>query len=124
MAPGVVPSFRANAPIEKGQATIQAALSRGLSYMRPPCPGPVPKDSGRIIGTVLGRRLLNGDNEKLVQELFASIHISQAVDSEPGDQDDLEGRFLVNDNDSEEDYSPSKCYKYTREYKLARIEYF
>ncbi|PMD14958.1 hypothetical protein NA56DRAFT_358770 [Hyaloscypha hepaticicola] len=60
------------AHIKKGQTTIQATLARGLSYIRQPRPGPVPKDSGRIIDIVLGKRLLGGDNEKLVQELFAS----------------------------------------------------
>lgn len=64
MAPSVVPAIRANEPREKGQTTIQAALTGGLSYVRLPRPGPVPKDSGRIIDTVLGRRLIGGDNER------------------------------------------------------------
>ena len=79
---------------------------------------------------MLGRRLLGGDNEKLVQELFASVHISQAVNSElgePNNQNILEGRFLINNSNNsnnEKDYSPFKCYKYSREYKLIEIEYF
>jgi hypothetical protein len=56
--------------------------------MRQPRLGPVLKDSGRIIDIVLGRRLLGGDNEKLVQELFASVRISQVVDSELGEPGD------------------------------------
>ena len=54
--------------------------------MRPPRPRPIPKDSGRTISTVLGRRLISGDNEKFVQELFAGVRISQAIEGEPNDQ--------------------------------------
>ena len=77
-----MPSFHANAPVKKRQTTIQATLSKGLSYTRQPRPGLVLKDSDHIIDT-LGRRLLGGDNEKLVQELFASVYISQVIDNKP-----------------------------------------
>lgn len=37
----------------------------------------------------------------------------------------MEGRFLDKDNDDRDfDYLPTKRYKYTREHKLATIEYF
>ena len=119
-----MPAIRVNRPIEKGQTTIQAALAGALSYVRPPRPGPVPKDSGRVIGTVLGRRLIGGENERFVQELFAGVRISQVVEGEPGDQDIVEGRIPIDDDDSEDNYYPSKRYKYSREHKLAAIEYF
>lgn len=77
MAPGVIPTIRPTGPLEKGQITIQAALAGGLSYLCPPRPGPVPKDSGRFVNTILGKWLIGGDNEKFVQELFAGIRISQ-----------------------------------------------
>ena len=126
MVPGVVPTIRPTGPLEKGQTTIQAALAGGLSYLRPPRPGPVPKDSGRFVNTILGRRLIGGDNEKFVQELFTSIHISQATKTsrEPGDKDIIKGRIPEDINDTDTDYEPTKHYKYNREYKLIIIEYF
>jgi hypothetical protein len=126
MAPGVLPVIRPGDPLEKGQTTIQAALVGGLSYTRPPRLGPAPKDSGRIINTILGRRLIGGDNEKFIQELFASVRISQAakIDREPGDKDMMEGRILQDNDNGDTDYEPIKYYKYSCEYKLVVIEYF
>jgi hypothetical protein len=76
MPPSVVPVIRPAEPLEKGQTTIQASLARGLSYIRPPRPGPVPKDSSRITNTTRVRRLLGGANERFVQELFAGVRLA------------------------------------------------
>ncbi len=127
MPSGIAPAIRPSKALEKGQTTIEAALAGGLSYTRPPRPGPVPKDSGRIINTQRGRRLLGGDNDRFVRELFASVRIAQTTDSEPGDKDIVKGRFEEgNDSadDGEFEYISTKCYKYSREYKLIAIEYF
>ena len=126
MAPSSLLVIRQSDPLEKGQTTIQAALTGGLSYTRPPRPGPVPKDSGRIINTVFGRRLISGDNKKFVQELFAGIRISQAAETnrEPGDKDIMEGRIPKDNDNRDVDYEPTKRYKYSRKHKLAAIEYF
>jgi hypothetical protein len=82
MPPGIVPAVRPIEPLEKGQTTIQAALAGGPSYIRLPRPGPVLKESGRIIDTILGRRLIGGANEKFLQELFAGVRISQVITDE------------------------------------------
>jgi hypothetical protein len=124
MPPGIVPAVRLAEPLEKGQTTIQAALTGGLSYIRPPRPGPTPKDSSRILNTILGRRLIGGDNEKFVQQLFAGIHISQAIDSESSNRDIVEGQALEDNDEGDTDYEPTKRYKYNREHKLATIKYF
>ena len=112
MAPGVVPTIRPTGPLEKGQTTIQAALARGLSYLRSPRPSPVPKDSGRFVNTILGRRLIRGDNEKFVQELFTGIRISQAIETskEPGNKDIIKGRILKDIDNTNTDYELTKCY--------------
>ena len=124
MAPSIIPTIRPTGPLEKGQTTIQAALAGGLSYLRPPRPGPVPKDSGRFVNTILGRRLIRGDNEKFVQELFTGIRISQAIETskEPGNKDIIKGRILKDIDNTNTDYELTKCYKYNREYKLITIE--
>ena len=126
MAPSIIPTIRPTGPLEKGQTTIQAALAGGLSYLRPPRPGPVPKDSGRFVNTILGRRLIRGDNEKFVQELFTGIRISQAIETskEPGNKDIINGRILKDIDNTNTDYELTKRYKYNREYKLITIEYF
>jgi hypothetical protein len=56
--------------------------------------------------------------------LFAGVRISQATDREPGDKDIVEGRILEEDDDGDADYEPTKRYKYSREHRLAAIEYF
>jgi hypothetical protein len=69
---------------------------------------------------------VGGDNEKFVQELFVGVRISQATKTnrEPGDKDIIEGRIPEDINNSDTNYEPSKRYKYSREHKLATIEYF
>jgi hypothetical protein len=127
MPPGVMPAIRTAEPLEKGQTTIQAALARGLSFARQPRPGPAPKDSGRIINTIRGRRFIGGDNDRFVQELFAGVRLAQIADGEPGNKDIVKGRFEEEDNDGDDgefEYMPTKRYKYSREYKLTAIKYF
>jgi hypothetical protein len=126
IAPSVLPVIRLGDPLEKGQTTIQAALAGGLSYTRSSRPGLAPKDSGYIINIILGKRLINGDNKKFVQELFIYVYISQAVKTnrESSDKDIMEGRILEDIDDTDTDYELTKCYKYSREYKLTTIEYF
>jgi hypothetical protein len=119
-------TIRPTGPLEKGQTTIQAALAKGLSYLRPPRLGLVPKDSGRFVNTILGKRLIKGNNKKFVQELFVSIRISQAIETsgEPGNKDIIKGRIPKDIDNTDIDYESIKCYKYNREYKLIVIEYF
>jgi hypothetical protein len=61
-----------------------------------------------------------------VVELFATIRLAQTSDGEPGDMDITNGRF-EEDEEQEEDqyeYIPMKRYSYSREHKLAAIDYF
>ena len=78
---------------------------------------------------MLGRRLIGGQNEKQVLELFATIRLGQDDEGtgEPRDVDIVNRRFpnLEEDKDEEEgDYTPMKRYQYSCEYKLAAIDYF
>jgi len=80
--------------MERGQSTITGTLNGGLSIQRPlPRPGPIPKASGQA-NTVLGRRLIGGQNEKQVVELFATVRLGQSEDGEPGDIDIANGRLV------------------------------
>lgn len=61
-----------------------------------------------------------------VVELFATVRLAQTSDGEPGDMDITNGRF-EEDEEQEEDqyeYIPMKRYSYSREHKLAAIDYF
>jgi hypothetical protein len=73
---------------------------------------------------VLGRRLISGQNEKQVVELFATVRLVQSEDSELGDIDIANGRFVQEEDNEETDYVPSRRYAYSREQKLAAIDYF
>jgi hypothetical protein len=127
------PAVRPNQPLERGQTTILSTLNGGIGIQRPPPtprPGPVPKASGQA-NTVLGRRLINGQNEKQVLELFATVRLGQddKGTGEPGDIDIANRRFPnleedEDDEDDEDDYTPTKRYQYSREHKLAAIDYF
>ena len=123
-----VPAIRPSEPLERGQTTILSTLNGGISIHRPaptPRPGPAPKSTGQA-NTVLGRRLAGGQNEKQVIELFATVRLAQTDDGEPGDVDIANGRF-EEDEEQEEDqyeYIPTKRYSYSREHKLAAIDYF
>jgi Tc5 transposase DNA-binding domain len=72
----------------------------------------------------LGRRLIGGLNEKQVVELFATVRLTQAEDGEPGDVDIVNGRVVLDEDEEDNDYVPSRRYAYSREHKLAAIDYF
>jgi hypothetical protein len=74
---------------------------------------------------VLGRRLIGGANEKQVVQLFASVRLSREEDGEPGDLDIINNTRVDNDlKDTEFEYILTKRYSYSREHKLAAIDYF
>ncbi len=85
MAP--TPRIRYGEPLPANQTTILNSL-RGISIQRPPAPsrpGPGPSTVARPASTVLGRRLVGGDNEKAVLSLFATFRSSRDV-PEAGDE--------------------------------------
>ncbi len=63
-------------------------------------------------------------------ELFATVRLRQDDEGtgEPGDIDITNRRFPNLEEDEEEDkdddYTPTKRYQYSREHKLAAIDYF
>jgi hypothetical protein len=74
---------------------------------------------------VLRRRLIGGVNEKQVVQLFASVRLSQEEDKEPGDLDIVNNIGVDEDlDDLDFEYLPMKRYSYSREHKLAAIDYF
>jgi hypothetical protein len=84
----------------------------------------VPKPSGQS-NTVLGRRLIGGENEKYIVKLFATIRLTQEDDREPRDIDIANNKELLEEDDKDFEYMPSgKQYVYSREHKLAAIDYF
>ena len=118
------PRIRPDTLIERGQSTITSTLNGAHSIQRPtPRLGPTLKASGQA-GTVLGRRLIGGQNEKQVVELFAAVRLTQSKDGEPGDIDIAYRRIIQEQEDEETDYIPSRRYAYSREQKLAAIDYF
>ena len=125
MAP--TPRVRLNEPLESGQTTILNTLNRGLTLQRPP---PAPRSelilkSSSQSNTVLGRRIIKGANEKQVAQLFASVRLSQHEDGEPRDFDIMNNTGVADDlEDPEFEYMPTKRYSYSREHKLAAIDYF
>lgn len=113
MAP--IPRIRPDEPVERGQTTIFSTLNGGISIQRPhptPRPGRVPKSTGQA-NTVLGRRLVGGQNERQVVELFATVRLAQAEDGEPRDVDIANGTVLLNEDQEENDYIPSRRYAYS-----------
>jgi hypothetical protein len=125
MAP--TPRVRLNKPLEPGQTTILSTLNGHISIQRPPPPprpGLAPKSNGHS-QTVLGRRLVRGLNEKQVAQLFTTVRLEQNEDGEPRDLDLVNNTSVGEDlDDLDGDYIPTKQYSYSREHKLAAIEYF
>jgi hypothetical protein len=111
-------------PLEKGQSTIIGTLNGSLGIQRPR-PGPPRRSTGQA-DTVLGRRLVGGLNKRQTVELFAAVRLTQNNSGEPGDIDIANGRVELDlDLDDEDnDYVPSRRYAYSREHKLAAIDYF
>jgi hypothetical protein len=74
---------------------------------------------------MLGRRLIKGANKKQVVELFTLVRLSQEEDREPGDLDIVNNIGVDEDLDNLDfEYLPTKQYSYSREHKLAAIDYF
>jgi hypothetical protein len=74
---------------------------------------------------VLGRRLVRGLNEKQVAQLFVIVRLEQNEDREPGDLNLVNNTGVDEDLDNPDgDYILTKRYSYSREHKLATIEYF
>jgi hypothetical protein len=109
-------------PLERGQLTIIGTLTGGLATQRPR-PGPPPRSTGQA-DTVLGRRLIGGLNERQTVELFAAVRLTQSDGGEPGDINITNGGTELNPDDEDNDYVPSRRYAYSREHKLAAIDYF
>jgi hypothetical protein len=60
-----------------------------------------------------------------VVELFAAIRLAQQEDSKPGDVDIANGKVILEETEDEDiEYIPTKRYAYSREQKLAAIDYF
>lgn len=125
MAP--LPRLHAKEPLEAGQTTIFSTLNGGLSLVRPPPPlrpGKAPKWSGQA-DTILGRRIVGGQNEKQVVELFATVRLAQSDNAKLGDIDIANGITTFEDDKEDEfEYIPRRRYAYSREHKLAAIDYF
>jgi hypothetical protein len=120
--PGVLPSVRPGEPLEPGQTTIFSTLNGAFAIQRPPCPGRTPKATGQA-NTVLGRHLVGGTNKRQVLELFTSVRLTQFDDGEPGDVELVNGGAIKEEEDRNE-YTLLKRYSYSREHKLAAIDYF
>ncbi|PMD15619.1 hypothetical protein NA56DRAFT_650074 [Hyaloscypha hepaticicola] len=105
----LIPRLCPDTPMERGQSTITSTLNGALLIQRPtptPRPGRVPKASGQA-NTVLGRRLISGQNERQVVELFVSVYLTQSDLGEPGDADIANSRYTQEEEDEENDYLPS-----------------
>jgi hypothetical protein len=101
-------------------------LNGGISIQRPPpppCPGPAPKSTGQA-NTVLGQCLVDRQNEKQIVELFATVRLAQTDDSKPGDVDIANSQDIPDKDKDKAEYTPTKRYTYSREHKLAVIDYF
>jgi hypothetical protein len=73
--------------------------------------------------------LTGGQNERQVVELFATCRLAQSDTVEPGDDTVANGVAIVKeeseeDGDDEDKYIPRQRYAYSREHKLAAINYF
>ena len=124
MAP--IPRLRHNEPLPPGQTTIFNALNGSLALARAPPPprqGPKQKTSGQS-NTILGRRLVGGQNERHVIETFANAQLQLNL-GEPGDEDIVQGVINNNLDDTKDDYIlVYKRHAYSQEHKLAAINYF
>jgi len=99
------------------QTTIFGTLNGSLSFAKPtpPRPGPRPKPTGQS-DSVLGRRIVGGQNEKQIVELFATVRLSQNNEAEPGDEDIVNGRVVIDDDSESEadeyEYIPKRRYAF------------
>jgi hypothetical protein len=74
---------------------------------------------------VLGRRLVGGENKQYIMKLFATIRLTQEDNREPRDIDIINDKEVLDNEDNNFEYILSgKRYAYSREHKLAAIDYF
>jgi hypothetical protein len=74
---------------------------------------------------VLGRRLVDRENKQYIVKLFATIRLTQEDNREPRDIDIANDKEVLDDKDNDFEYILSgKQYAYSREHKLAAIDYF
>jgi hypothetical protein len=60
-----------------------------------------------------------------VVELFTAVRLAQQEDSEPGDVNITNSRAILKETEDKDiKYIPTKQYAYSREQKLAAIDYF
>lgn len=99
-------------------------LTVNLGFKPPPLPrtGPKPKLTAHSL-TVLGRRITGGPNEKSVLSSFAAFRVAQDGVGEEGDTVEV-ADLSDSEGDIREDWVPQRRYNYSREHKLAAIEYF
>jgi len=107
--------------------TIFSALNGSLGVARPPPPprtGPKPRSSGQS-STAFGQRLIGGIFEKQTIELFANARLA-ADQGERGDEDIAQGVIdKEEENNTDDEFMPTyHQHKYSREHKLAAIDYF
>jgi hypothetical protein len=86
--------------------------------------GPRPKTTGHA-DTVRGRRVVSSANEKQTVELFANARLRQDDNAELRDEDIVRGVIKEEELNADD----SECllrhrYFYTREHKLAAVDYF
>lgn len=117
-----------------GQATLNLTLNGTLGIKRPLPreirPGPNPTKKPRSSETILNRRLVGGRSELEVLQQFAEWRILQEG-GELGDKEiahrvleDIEGDGVVDEEDEDIGDYKGKRYSYSREHKLAAIQYF
>lgn len=83
----VRPPLLLQGPLPKNQTTIISTHTGALTITRPPPaprPGPKPTTGPRST-TILGRRIISGENEQAVIRSFAEFHLSRVNNSELGD---------------------------------------
>jgi hypothetical protein len=74
---------------------------------------------------VLGRRLIGRENKQYIVKLFATIRLTQEDNREPRDINIINNKEVLDNKDNDFEYIPSgKQYVYSREHKLAAIDYF
>jgi hypothetical protein len=91
--------------LPKGQTTIISTHTGALTITRPPLaprPGPKPA-TGPWSTTILGRRIIGGENEQAVVRSFAEFRLSRVDNGEPGDQELADSQGLKDEDLQEED---------------------
>jgi hypothetical protein len=74
---------------------------------------------------VLGRQLINRENKQYIVKLFATIRLTQEDYREPRDIDIVNDKEVLDNENNDFEYILSrKQYAYSREHKLAAIDYF